>query len=538
MAQVLAATSIIGLSTGLVSCREVTLSMTNGISELSSTTSIVDANPPVVTAFLVPAFQSSLLVSEISITATDNLAVTEFLLTESESSPAQNDSRWSPIAPTNHHFSSFGTKTLHAFAKDAAGNVSARKSAGITIAPPPPQSGSPSEPLLLQSNLVYQGAFRIPGGDFGSPQYSGFSYSGTAITYHPGNNSLYMVGHPYHNLVAEVSIPAIKSSGQLSELNTATVLQNFSDITEGNLKNINAGGTPYSSSLHVGGLLVFNGRLIGNVYAYYDAAHNAALSHFVSGLNLSAVGDFQGMIRVGMQNPGFVAGYMATIPPQWQALLGGPAMTGQAGIPIIGRSSHGPAATVFNPDDLGSSVSTVAATPVLGYPIEHPTLGNYGHTDAAIPAGFNMSTQINGAVFPVGSSTVLFFGRQGLGRPCYGQGTSDPSLDRQPVPEYPTVMYCYDPVSAAKGSHGYPYSMIIWAYNANDLVAAKKGQKNIWDVLPYDVWFPVLPIGTGNETMGGVGYDPERQLIYVSQKNGDPGTGYFSGPVIHVFKIQ
>ena len=66
---------------------------------------------------------------------------------------------------------------------------------------------------------------------------------------------------------------------------------------------------------------------------------------------------------------------------------------------------------------------------------------------------FNMSSGVSGVVFPEGSSSVLFFGTQGTGVPCYGEGTPDRSRDRQPVAGTGgAVVYCYDPASGGKGS--------------------------------------------------------------------------------------
>ena len=38
------------------------------------------------------------------------------------------------------------------------------------------------EKRLVETDLEYLGAFRVPQGDFGSPQYSGFNYGGTALS--------------------------------------------------------------------------------------------------------------------------------------------------------------------------------------------------------------------------------------------------------------------------------------------------------------------------------------------------------------------
>src|SRR5207253_7675518 len=65
-----------------------------------------------------------------------------------------------------------------------------------------PASPQSSEPLLQPANLVYQGAFRVPEG---STNQTSFSYGGTALTYNPINNSLYLTGHDWYQLSAEIS---------------------------------------------------------------------------------------------------------------------------------------------------------------------------------------------------------------------------------------------------------------------------------------------------------------------------------------------
>ena len=83
------------------------------------------------------------------------------------------------------------------------------------------------EKLFLETDLEYLGAFRVPQGDFGSPQYSGFNYGGTALTHNPRHNSLFMVGHAWYQLAAEITIPQPINSTHLSDLNTAVVLKPF-----------------------------------------------------------------------------------------------------------------------------------------------------------------------------------------------------------------------------------------------------------------------------------------------------------------------
>jgi hypothetical protein len=95
--------------------------------------SISDTTAPTVTAFTVPSTASSLTISISSFTAIDNVTVTGYLITESASAPAASASGWSSTAPTSYTVLSEGAKTLYAWAKDAANNVSSSKSATVTV---------------------------------------------------------------------------------------------------------------------------------------------------------------------------------------------------------------------------------------------------------------------------------------------------------------------------------------------------------------------------------------------------------------------
>ena len=110
----------------------------------------VDTTPPTVTAFSIPSTSSSLTVSITTFTATDNVGVTGYLLTETSSTPLSSDSGWSSTAPTSYTFSSAGAKTLYAWAKDAAGNISSSLNASVTITLPTTTTISPSQ---IQSTI-------------------------------------------------------------------------------------------------------------------------------------------------------------------------------------------------------------------------------------------------------------------------------------------------------------------------------------------------------------------------------------------------
>ncbi len=377
-------------------------------------------------------------------------------------------------------------------------------------------------PLLQQSNFQYVGSFRLPNGATDS---TSFSYGGTGLAYYPANNSLFLTGHSQHQYTAEVSIPTPINSGQLSGLNTAMVVQQLTDALDGHIGAISPTDT---AGKVIGGYLVYGGRLIVSGRVYYDASGLQSSSHFVRPVTLPA-GAVAGPFRVGSQYPGFVDGYMGLVPPEWQQLLGGPALTGGCCFNIISFQSNGPSVSVFDPAQLDGT-STVTATELVGYPHSSP-LGTGWGTQSDL---FNGTTAVTGVVFPVGSRSVLFFGRQGTGPFCYGPGTSNAALAGTPS-DSNGDRWCYDPTAAAKGGHAYPYVYQVWAYDADDLLKVKDGTEVPSAVQPYAIWHLSLPFVTQSTfpAIAGAAYDPETNRVYVDQQCVDVGCT----PVIDVFQI-
>jgi len=124
-----------------------------------------DTVPPTVTAFSVPATTSSLTVSITTFTATDNVGVTGYLVNENAAKPAASDPGWSATRPASYTFSTPGTKTLYAWAKDAAGNVSESRSAAVTVqALPVPWKSQDVGSVAVAGSTSYQGGiFTVTG---------------------------------------------------------------------------------------------------------------------------------------------------------------------------------------------------------------------------------------------------------------------------------------------------------------------------------------------------------------------------------------
>jgi PKD repeat protein len=411
-------------------------------------------------------------------------------------------------SPT-HAYATAGNYTVTLKVTDSEGaSTTATTSATVS------QTVSPSsEPLLYQPNVQYVGAFRVPAvSDPLQPGSYTYSYGGTALAFNPANNSLFIVGMPYDQAISEISIPkSIVSSSNLNNLATASVLQApVPDLSKLPTQEPTHGGT-----LAIGGLMVYNGQLIGTEYDTYDASGTDTLSHFVlSSLNLSSA-TVSGLYQVGGLGAGLVAGYMAPIPSEWQSALGDPYLTGQADVSIISRTSSGPAAFGFNPANLGSGA--VPTTPYVYYTSSNP-LGPYeGPADPLQ----NDNSHVNGVVFAPGTSTVLFFGSTGTNYSGYGEpGTYGDTND------------------TAKGPHSLngQYALQVWAYNANDFAAVAQGKLQPGQVQPYDVWNLNLPVPSTQ--VGGVAFDPSTGRIYVSLVDADNQQAYTNLPLIEVFQVS
>jgi hypothetical protein len=120
-----------------------------------------DTTFPVVGTFALPASASSLTVPVAALVASDNVGVTGYRVTTSTTTPTANAASWSTTAPTSVAATIEGDVTFYAWAKDAAGNVSAARSATVTIAiAPATYFPAPTETLLTAS---YSGEILVDG---------------------------------------------------------------------------------------------------------------------------------------------------------------------------------------------------------------------------------------------------------------------------------------------------------------------------------------------------------------------------------------
>jgi hypothetical protein len=374
-------------------------------------------------------------------------------------------------------------------------------------------------PRLSFEQLRYVGAFRLPAGETHGDT---FASGGGPLALNPQGPTLYIGARS--GRVAEITIPNPLATADIASLPVASFVQPFSDPAEGRLKEIADDGVALS------GLLVYRGRLFGTASIYYDANNSQSRSHFSRPLTLAERGA-SAFARVGESGrTGFVAGYLATVPPEWQTKLGGPAITGQCCVPIVSRTSWGPAAFAWDPAELDAK-GRASVTPLVYYDNEHQTLGPWSGSNPV----YGATVEMGGLALIAGTRTALFIGRNGIGEFCYGNGTGDKSLAGTLGPDNEKL--CYDPVSSSKGQHAYPYRYQIWAYDLDDWAAVKAGKKDPWEVKPYAVWPFELPTPEPRMRIAGIAYDASRQRLYISQYEADRD-GYDYRPLIHVYQVS
>jgi hypothetical protein len=100
----------------------------------------LDTTAPAVTAFTTAPTATSLSVIVSAFTATDNVAVTGYMITQSATPPVAGAVGWTATAPATVTSAGTGTQTFFPWVKDAAGNVSAvgtPATVTITLLTPP-----------------------------------------------------------------------------------------------------------------------------------------------------------------------------------------------------------------------------------------------------------------------------------------------------------------------------------------------------------------------------------------------------------------
>ena len=384
-----------------------------------------------------------------------------------------------------------------------------------------------SAQLIQPSDLMYQGAFRLPGGSGGTD----WTWSGSAMTCYPGGDpgggsdgypgSIFATSHDYQQYASEIGIPApvISLSKNVGELNTATTLQTFHDIRGGlfpfgsyelprcGLEYLPARGSQTTDKLHF-------------CWGQHNQEGETGESHGWCELNLSDP-QSAGAWRIGGYWNYVTNDYIFTIPQSW-ADANTPGMNLATGrYRDGGQGAQGPSLLAYGPWNEGNPPpdgATIPAVPLLLYgdvsTPGSPTMDNYHHSDE-----WN-----GGAWLTAGDkSAVIFVGTKGTGDCWYGcaDGTDSPPW----------------PPDCDRGWWSTGFVAQILFYNPADFTAVANGTMETYEPQPYatmnidDVLYHVTSSQEWHH-VAAVGFDRERGLLYVFEPFGDGDK-----PLVHVWRV-
>ncbi len=371
-------------------------------------------------------------------------------------------------------------------------------------------------PLLSVSDIVYNGAFRLPATTYGP---SSLNYSEGPLEYNGSDHSIFIVGHAHHQNIAEFQIPTLSNSTELTELKMAGApKQVFTPIldraTGGNPQALDRiGGMEYFSNVNPPQLLI-------NTYEYYDAPGDntqttliARDSDNLATCTMDGYYTFEG-------GAGHTSGWISPIPSEWQTELGGTHITGQSsGIPIISRTSVGPSAFSFSPEAMlsGSNPETnVPTTTLLDFSLTHPLHDDLSNDARTNNIWTHISRVIYGLIVPE-TRTYLTLGESGGHESgvCYKCTQDDGNL---------CGGYC-----ARAADDYYHY---YWLWDVKDLLAVKNGEKQPHEIRPYDFGEFITPFATNS--FGGGTFDPNSKLLYLTVQKADREQGTYSNPPVVV----
>ncbi len=413
--------------------------------------------------------------------------------------------------------------------------LEARAYLPMVTSTPAPAGPLPTN-VIQAAELVYQGAFRLP--DY--PDGMGWAYGGAALAYYPAGDphgpadnypgSLFATGHEWYQHVSEIIIPLriISAYKNPAELNSATTLQDFSDI-RGDLFDRRDFEQPRVGLAY---LPAQNGQSAGKLYfawGQHMQETDTGPTHGWSELDLSNP-QSAGAWRLDAYWNYITNDYILEIPRAWaEAYVPGNYLA-SGRFRDGGQGAMGPSLLAYGPWNHGNPPApgaTLSATPLLMYGNayqENPvTLNNYHHAD-----------EWSGATWLTAGdrSAVVFVGTKGQGECWYGFANGVVWPQEPPYPPVPPAPY------DDRGWWSTSFVGQMLFYDPAELAAVVQGELEPHAPQPYatlDIDHLLYGIESSQQKyhLGAASFDAERGLLYLFESFGDGDK-----PLIHVWQIS
>lgn len=411
-------------------------------------------------------------------------------------------------------------------------------------------TASPIPGRLSIEDFQYLGAFRLK--DVGDP---GYNFAVGVMAYNPHRKSIYLVGHAQYQTIGEFPVVDISllspvfTNVPVSELPvTKDPLQNFVpvlDIAKGGSSN-----TYNPDGLNtITGLLYLpaqndgngnDGSLLFNAEDFYDtfptATQTTGLVRDATKLNSTVtLGFYQ------MQGGAKGAGYMGTIPPEYQSKFkNAKYYTGWSSVySILSRYSLGPTLFTFDPYQTQNRQppANISTTAYLNYAYETIPLGGFDDatawepctSDGPFPPSSPLWNPLSRAVFgffvPSYNTFVAIGSTAGLVSGIGYKGTQENGVA------------CGGPCPFLLND----YDNYYWMYNIDDILAAE----NVYDAIPYAYGIWNIPYDRSSTTAGQPGLnrilggtiDNDAGVLYIALEGAAKVSDYDFPPLIVTFAL-
>lgn len=376
---------------------------------------------------------------------------------------------------------------------------------------------SVSMPLYTPNpqTLEYLGGFRLPKSKKG---VSRLGYAQGIFALRPIKNSFFIIGHTHHQAIAELTIPELSLSEDISQWPMAKFEQPFSNIfprvKNGNPDNIN----------RITGMAVIEQQLVVNGMEYYDGgadANNTTLIiRQIDDLNKSLIDGF-----FSLQGAAHAAGWISKIPEHWQRALNSEYLVGNASTyPINARSSIGP--TAFGVQLWGilngkESSGLILTDRYMDFNIKQPIQPDQYNKKRDNDLWTEESRAYYGFIIPK-TSSYFVIGDSGGHKSGIGYKITQDNGRKCPGP-------C---AFSARDIYNY-----FWLFDVNDFVAVKAGLKQPHQIRPYK--YGIFDKRYTRSDLIAAAYEESSQKLFVLYGNEDRSQSkYEKAPIMRVYKVN